>query len=917
MVRLRSDRWYSRSGQRQISSQQKTGARGFRRLISLVLLLIMVIWVMKKSAEPEVFDRVFRQLGIPLDAKSESPRPFRSHSNIQNAKSVVTSDSAKSDPTAASVASSSFFEGVWDTLAWTSKDFRQATEMAFKPRSLSPDATVEAGSIPQSQASDFTWSSPDIQLAVEIALSENPQEFSLWLDRRLLQDLTDGSPWRGSENAAFFRLLQKTSQGPGAEAELLRVTSYPSLKESLTQGRGTSWIRFRGTVERIKCIELAKPQLQIERYWTAWLRPSDRSPYPVVVYLTRLPEEVKEKGLDEIKGEMEVFALPAKLVAYNAVGGVELAPALCGIASDYWVHDVGFKNANESAARNPSDGLWAVGIAACLASLAVIWIWNRTRKSQVLDNESAEPAKKDSKRLKFQLGKGKSSSGTALGLMWILGFSLASDSSLNAMMPLAPQAAAAGEQATGDTVFSLIDARLSLESLAEIKSYSANESLETVVFPNSLGRVMFLMDQLGWPQIRESSEHPSKSTANWSVSAWTGWVVGCDIIQLNPMQKEWMEQSIVYRLHVQIDGPERSSSKGFLYVRRAPSQWLKQAALNQPFKADLIEFTESGELSKSQSITNQAAEGKEVSSPPEKIGITNEIQWTSGGERNLDSISPEIPSDWKRLLLYGSDLTWIDKASMRQNLGLSFSDRDSFYSLLRIATQVAQDGNGSPLGPVNWAKLPETELLTKAQATWIGRGIEVKGRIARITRVSIDNADSQKLAGADCYYELDGFVRIEGKRIVVAAPKIAAQNTKELTDEQVRTDELVYENEFPFTVVTLKLPEFLKAGLIDRDGVEHQSWELQRWVDVRGFYFRNWSYRSEFVSGKSSRERQMAPLIVASELLPTEFDFPINTSPSQYLSWGIVVAILFLTFVCSRFILSDRLSKTRKRNRLT
>jgi hypothetical protein len=895
----------------------------------------MVLWVMKKSTEPEVFERVFRQLGVPLDGGSERPGSFISQANTTDAESAHLSPEPKVQGNRQNSSSSqipqvavnksevlgdqgpsnSFFEGVWEAMPWTAADLLQATELAFRPTPEIPSVSDGGQAVPISQTPDTRWSTTDIQLAVEIALSESPREFTAWLDRRLLRQLTDGSPWRGSENGVFFRLMQKTQRGPETDAGLLPVKSYPTLKESLKQDRGVQWTRFRGTVERIKNIQVEKPHLGIQQYWTVWMRPSDGSAYPVVVYLTRLPEKVHDKPLEEIKGEIEVYGLPAKLVAYNATGGVELAPSLCGIASDYWVSDRSYEMAKESAARKPSDGLWAVGFSICIASLAIIWIWNRTRNLPPVETESAEPKKKDSKRLKFQLGKGKSSTGAALALIWTMGVVAASTSSLQAMVVLNPQDAPTGESSASDTALSMINTRLTTEALEEIRQYSADELRESNGLPDPLARVMFLMDQLGRPQILQLSEHVALATTPWRVSTWTGWVKSCKRIQLNAKQKEWMEQSVVYRLDVQIDVPVAGAAAaragGVLYVRRAPSQWLDQAVLNQPFKAVFIEVSAREKESASSADANPAIDNTQASILPQVTGITTEVQWSFGEEKSISALIPELPADWKRLLLYGSDLTWIDKAQQRQNANLSYEDRESFYSLLRIANEVLQDRNSSTLGPATWSKLPETELLTKSQSNWIGKGIEVKGRIARITRVRIDNADSQKLAGAKFYYELDGFVRIEGKRIAVAAPKI-----KDASDEKVRTEELIYENEFPMTVVSLRLPDFLMSGAIDRDGVEHQSWEPKRWVDVRGFYFRNWSYRSEFVSGQSSRERQMAPLIVASELQPTEFDFPAITSPSQFLSWFVVLAILGLSFICGRFLLSDRISRKGKRKKL-
>ena len=151
---------------------------------------------------------------------------------------------------------------------------------------------------------------------------------------------------------------------------------------------------------------------------------------------------------------------------------------------------------------------------------------------------------------------------------------------------------------------------------------------------------------------------------------------------------------------------------------------------------------------------------------------------------------------------------------------------------------------------------------------------------------------------------MDGFIRIEGKRLVIPPPKqIESQGS---SAAQERSEDLVYENEFPMTLVALDIPDFLKAGSVDQGGVQHQSWELQRWVDINGIFYRNWSYRSEYVSRGSRQERQMAPLVVAVNIVASEPSLQRPNSPGQWVNWLALLFIVALLAVIWGFVFADR-----------
>ena len=963
MVQLRSDRWYSRSGQRRSRIQHRPVGGGTRRLFSLAVLLVLVFWVMQKSADPKAYERIFRYLGVPLDATlnqggglsgfsdrrststelSTVPGSSISTSRISDQKNIIFNEQLPSDmysegdrPERSKSSGPEALTEVWNKVPWKDKDLGRAAQLVFAaPDSeLSGDQTDTRARV-EAAIAEISWSSPDVELATQIAVTENQVEFGRWLDRRLLSQITDGSPWRGSENEVFYRLLQRADRWDRADADRMIVTSYPALRESVGLARGTKWVRFRGWIEQAKQVAVADEKWGFQKYWVVWLRPSDRSARPVVAYLTRIPSALATQQAIDWRGEIEVYGLPAKLIAYNAASGIEVAPALCGVASDYLVTTGTDDRQNGKEPTTHAAWILPILVAGFFSIAWVAWIWNRAAPQSSTEQEgNAEVGNK--KKLTFLLGS-KKSTDEKTSLLWLalIGFASTSASPAqcfgsayqDATAPTSQEEVVSEEVAT---THNLLNERLTTEALFDIRHYASNEPKGLNQFPNSLGRLIFTADQVGNQRLRDlysaesalvkSPRIPAVSD-QWKVQLWNGWVTRCDIISLTESQQEWMTQKQVFRLHVRLQGADTAQAEALLFVRRAPSQWLLQPELNQPFQAIVVELRDEPLAGKVE--TPAVATEPEAKSKPDaamenplnsRCAVAPNIQWVIAEPQRLSEMKPPLPVDWQRLALLGSDLTWLDLAQMRQKLDLSFNDRESFYKLLQIGTELREDvlqsgGQATKLLPptllpVSWAQIAGPELLDKKQDQWIGKAISIKGRIARISRVPIDNPVSRQIAKTDAYYEMDGFIRIEGKRLVIPPPKqIESQGS---SAAQERSEDLVYENEFPMTLVALDIPDFLKAGSVDQGGVQHQSWELQRWVDINGIFYRNWSYRSEYVSRGSRQERQMAPLVVAVNIVASEPSLQRPNSPGQWVNWLALLFIVALLAVIWGFVFADR-----------
>jgi hypothetical protein len=150
-------------------------------------------------------------------------------------------------------------------------------------------------------------------------------------------------------------------------------------------------------------------------------------------------------------------------------------------------------------------------------------------------------------------------------------------------------------------------------------------------------------------------------------------------------------------------------------------------------------------------------------------------------------------------------------------------------------------------------------------------GYRVKGvaEVRRIQRVDVRNPEEQQWLGADHYYQLDGFADIGNSRITIRY------------DESV--EPIIFEKEFPVTLVALKVPDSLLVDAGDAIPGEAQAWYPRTRVSVSGWFYRMWRFKTTQISeATNNKESQQGPLLVVDR-----FDDPparqvagaSNTSP--------------------------------------
>ena len=172
---------------------------------------------------------------------------------------------------------------------------------------------------------------------------------------------------------------------------------------------------------------------------------------------------------------------------------------------------------------------------------------------------------------------------------------------------------------------------------------------------------------------------------------------------------------------------------------------------------------------------------------------------------------------------------------------ISVNEATSFYQLLKATSQIEK----------KLLARPDFNLETMLQdpAASLARPVSFTGHVRRATEIKIEDELIRNELGIDKYYQLDLFVPLEDRRIVIRSPD-KNPDAPDGTDKV--DDELVIENRFPITVCTASLPVAVDA--INRHRLE-----------ICGLFFKNWSYESELTIEKQFGVQQIAPLIIAAE----------------------------------------------------
>lgn len=260
------------------------------------------------------------------------------------------------------------------------------------------------------------------------------------------------------------------------------------------------------------------------------------------------------------------------------------------------------------------------------------------------------------------------------------------------------------------------------------------------------------------------------------------------------------------------------------------------------------------------------------------------------------------PVGWQLLAEDGFDIGRFDTVLRRGSDVIAASESDGFYGILRAASQLSSAVR-QPSDSVPPAERVETTSLLRDPKAHVGHWIELDLETVRATRVVLDSDDGRRALGQDHYWQIDAIGELpSGLRIETP------------TDTGER---LEYQNRFPATVVIARLPEWLQTEIGSAAGQSLAQVDMQMVrspVRVRGFFYRLWSYDSEFAESRGGK--QIAPLLIAADLFSRD-DARVSERGVEMIGWimatVVVSALIVVTWLLWRSERRDREVVRRRR----
>ncbi|QDS86754.1 hypothetical protein EC9_09280 [Rosistilla ulvae] len=365
-----------------------------RRLTTLTLALVLVLLLMQQAGDPEVYRKIFARLGVPITTPA----------GIEIQSQPVFLPAAPPKPRAAADFASlvgRLSPDIRDQLTRRLAALRHPTtettaEDDEQLNSLSAtvaSAAREAGFADPTEFETALSGQPDREPAADRLLTDLQSA----LDATYFDTVEDGTVWNGGDFKAFYRTLERIANGDRLSEDPVYVGVVPLIEQSVIY-RGRH-VRMYGQAVQATRIDAKPNPFNIDDYWMVWLRPTDGSERPIVVYSPSVPPQIAslpESGVDDSGPMVDIDGLFLKRYLYRSVGGYDQAPLLVARITPAQTAP------RTAAASGPSPARSTIAMivaAAAMIAFAVtgLWYWSvrrNARHDQLLRQKRTQPALK-------------------------------------------------------------------------------------------------------------------------------------------------------------------------------------------------------------------------------------------------------------------------------------------------------------------------------------------------------------------------------------------------------------------------------------------------------------------------------------------------------------------------------------------
>lgn len=337
----------------------------------------------------------------------------------------------------------------------------------------------------------------------------------------------------------------------------------------------------------------------------------------------------------------------------------------------------------------------------------------------------------------------------------------------------------------------------------------------------TLWKILFRIPQFGQAKVEVwSDESPALADlaadpADQQVKFFrvAGRVTQLERVELLPEVASRLEYDHYYRVTM---SPDSVPNTAIICSRAVPQAWLNGEPLDEPAACYGL-FLKTG--------------AESASGHADLIFAASRMAWYPDHPDQRRGIN----ASFVRLAQMGMDVSLFDDVKQNNGKALNEFDREAFYQLLAVTGQADRESlfqqvdGGFDLEP----------MLTKPK-TQHGRLIKLFGTARRVQKIVVDDRDIQQRFGIDHYYQIDVFVPLGDHEVRVGKNKGDQEGP-------------VFRNAYPVTCCVLNLPPDLPA-----------EQDISQEIELAGFYFKLWAYKTEFVSAYDEQQRQIGPLFLAA-----------------------------------------------------
>lgn len=751
------------------------------------------------------------------------------------------------------------------------------------------------------QGNDLSKQLPPAQSNPGWSPSQFSQSLQLGLDRQLLKDFSDNTPWKSTERLPLARLLSKATQlEPKFAAKEISLSDIPTLSLQQLMSQTDT---LRGQCFRIQgTIGLVEPQATLRlannytvNYHVLWLRTEDPSGQPIQIYapISKEPSESlpgESKTADRWKKGQDITlaGFIAKRRAYASGKGGDIAPVL--IATHI--------------------------VDTPLVATHLVATDSQTDNNQVLSNATTPPTTEPNSlptkfSIPYELAKLRTVRDWLPPIDWQVPLNLLQTRLESRLANLPRQLLPIDPLQSSSEPPTVINTDLNADNTQKDKQKDKQKEIQknapenllasidpSVATPNLLAtlavaskfrnEIRQIVSSNCFTLLASPPPTPDAIQTSKVLGEWSGRVTAIRKIPVDTTTMPGLGWSSIYALQIEQANPTDRSKVIVALAQEIPQSWTASGLTDrnnivQPVKVQGLGVFQTDhppkELSPGYILASRILWTNALNSTPPYVPSTQPSA-NSEQDSSLAWTSPHLSEGWRSLAASEWDLAHCDSLERMHGTPINSTDAEPLYSMLNL-TRNNPHSTAVTLGTMDWIRRTEAMKANKQTISdnhrSVGERTRARFQVRRIQRIEVRNPEHQRWLGGNAYYQLDGLASIGANRVAVRYGK--------------DFEPITFEKEFPMTLVSASVPTWVfhdpdpsidtsnqqdatspETGSDSEDAQEAADalptlvWYPRIRIDVEGWAYRTWRFRTIEVSAATQDTGfQQAPMMVVDQ----------------------------------------------------